>query len=83
MQEFNGKLGSGNSVCKTADYKSVVKTTVAEKYIADEKAKITEAAAVLWQVPSQVELDAVKYDGADKNDGYPIFVFLQKEYIDR
>jgi hypothetical protein len=83
MQEFKGKLGAGNAVCKTADYKSVVKTTVASAYIAQQKEIITAAAEAKGEVVKQEYLDAVKYEGIDKDDGYPIFVFLQKEYVDR
>lgn len=83
MQEFKGKLGVGNAVCKTADYKSVIKTTVAEVKIAEQKEAIIEAAAALGQVPSQVELDAVKYESDDALDGEPKWIFLTKEYVDR
>ena len=83
MDNFAGKLGLGNEVTKTDEYKSVVKQTVGEKYIADEQARLIREVEAKGEVVKQEDLDVVKYEGVDKDDGYPVFVFLQKGYVDK
>ena len=86
VQKFAGKIGAGNEVCKTTAYKSLVTTTVADVKVAEMKAEAVAEAAKLGQVVSQATLDAVKYDIKDHPealDGNPLWVFQEKEYIDK
>jgi len=83
MQSFAGKLGTGYDVCKLQQYKDCCKTTIADVKIAEEKQRlILEAEKNKVSPPSKEELDAVTYEEADKDDGYPQWVFLKKDYAD-
>ena len=83
LQVHPGKLGKGNEVCKLTAYKEIVQKTVAEKYIEEEKEKLTKEAEAKGEEVKQEDLDKVKYEEADKDDGYPILVFLEKDYVDK
>ena len=83
MQEFKGKLGVGNEVTKLKAYTDIVKTTVAEKYVAEEKARLTAEAESKGEVVKQEDLDKVAYLGADGENAIPVWVFLRKDYVDR
>ena len=83
MQKFAGKLGSGSEVCKTLEYKSIITTTVADVKIAEEKAKLIAEADSIGAVVSIDDLNKVEYKEVDANDGYPVFVFLHKDYLDK
>jgi hypothetical protein len=83
MQKFAGKLGLGNEVTKLSAYKDIVKQTVGEQKIAEEKVRLTSEAEAKGEVVKQADLDAVEYSEADKDDGVPLWVFQTKEYIDK
>lgn len=82
MQKFAGKIGLGNAVCKTPEYKSIVTATVASVKIAEEKARLIAEVEAKGEVVKQSDLDAVKYVEADKDDGQPLWIFQTKEYVD-
>ena len=86
MDKFAGKLGLGNEVCKLKAYTDIVKTTVGEQKIAQEKEKLIQEATAKGEVVKPSELEAVKYDikdFPDAEDGAPIWIFQTKEYADK
>lgn len=83
MQAWTGKLGQGNAICKLTAYKTIVGKTVGEVKVAEEKARLTAEAEAKGEAVKQAELDAVKYVEADKDDGVPLWVFQNKEYVDK
>lgn len=83
MQKFAGKLGVGNEVTRLTAYKEIVKTTVSEKYIEDEKARLTAEAEACGELVSKTDLDKVSYTESDAADCVPLWVFQRKEYVDR
>jgi len=76
-------LGKGNEVCKTFLYQSVVKTTVADVKIAEEKARLTAEAEAIGEVVKPDVLDKVTYTKPDFADGHPVWIFLDKSYADK
>lgn len=86
VEKAPGIVGRDIEVTKLEAYKAIVKTTVAEKYIADTKATLIAEAEAKGEIVAKEVLDAVKYDvkdHPDANDGVPVWIFNTKEYIDK
>ena len=83
MKDKKLKLGKGNEVTKIKEYKDIVKKTVGQKYIEDEKVRLTQEAEAKGETVDQATLDAVTCDLPEKDDGVPLWVFQTKGYVDK